>query len=327
MSSALSTRAGARASFFVGDSRIHIAELEPPQPGPNQVRLRLEGCGVCASNLPVWEGRVWFQYPLAAGAPGHEGWGVVDELGADVSSVEIGERVAALSYNAYAQYDLAAADTLVRLPPELDGQPFPGEALGCAMNIFARSSIQPGQIVAIIGIGFLGALLTELATLAGARVIAVSRRPFALEMAREYGAVAAVQSEDRGRATAQVQAAAGDSGCDCVIEVTGYQPALDLATEIVGVRGRLVIAGYHQDAPRSVDMQVWNWKGLDVINAHERDPQVYVNGIRRAVEAVVADRLHPAPLYTHTYGLDDLSQAFETMRARPDGFIKALLLT
>ncbi len=50
------------------------------------------------------------------------------------------------------------------LPPELAGQPFPGEPLGCAMNIFRRSDIQPGQTVAIVGIGFLGALLTRLAT-------------------------------------------------------------------------------------------------------------------------------------------------------------------
>jgi threonine dehydrogenase-like Zn-dependent dehydrogenase len=94
----------------------------------------------------------------------------------------------------------------------------------------------------------------------------------------------------------------------------------------VRVRGRLVIAGYHQDAPRSIDMQTWNWKGLDVINAHERAPKVYLQGMERAVEAVVTDRLHPAPLYTHKYELDELRQAFETLRARPEGFIKALLI-
>jgi threonine dehydrogenase-like Zn-dependent dehydrogenase len=317
----------ARAARLVGDGRIELPEIEPPQPGAGQVRLRLEGCGVCASNLPVWEGRPWFQYPLAAGAPGHEGWGVVDALGPDVAGIEIGERVAAISYGAYADYDLAAADALVPLPPELYGRLFPGEALGCAMNIFARSAVEAGQTIAIIGIGFLGALLTELATRAGARVIAVSRRAFALEVGREYGAVATVQAEDPVHAAAEIKAIAGDKGCDCVIEATGHQSALDLATEIVGVRGRLVIAGYHQDAPRTIDMQVWNWKGLDVINAHERDPKVYVNGIERAVEAVVSGGLHPHALYTHTYGLDELAQAFADLRARPDGFIKALLVT
>ena len=65
-----------------------------------------------------------------------------------------------------------------RLPASLAGQPFPGEPLGCAMNIFRRSGIEAGQTVAIVGIGFLGAILTRLAAHAGARVIAVSRRPF-----------------------------------------------------------------------------------------------------------------------------------------------------
>ena len=55
------------------------------------------------------------------------------------------------------------------------------------MNIFRRSGIEPGQTVAIVGIGFLGAMLTRLATDAGARVIAISRRPFALEVARRDG--------------------------------------------------------------------------------------------------------------------------------------------
>jgi threonine dehydrogenase-like Zn-dependent dehydrogenase len=314
------------AARLEGDGKVDVIQFAPPAPGPDEVRVRLEGSGVCASNLPVWEGRSWFQYPLALGAPGHEGWGVIDALGPAVAGLEIGDRVAALSYHAYAQYDFAAAHAVVKLPPDLDGQPFPGEALGCAMNIFARSDIQAGQTIAIIGMGFLGILLTELATRAGARVIAVSRRPFALDMAREYGAVVAVRSNDAVRAGQQVQTAAGEDGCDRVIEVTGHQSALDLATHIVRVRGRLVIAGYHQDAPRSIDMQTWNWKGLDVINAHERAPKAYLQGMERAVEAVVTDRLHPAPLYTHKYELDELRQAFETLRARPEGFIKALLI-
>src|SRR3954467_9499796 len=90
-----------------------------------QVRIRLEGCGVCGSNLPVWEGRPWFRYPLEPGAPGHEGWGVIDAVGADVRGLEPGCRVAALTYHAYAEYDLAAADAVVPLPAELDGVPFP----------------------------------------------------------------------------------------------------------------------------------------------------------------------------------------------------------
>jgi NADPH:quinone reductase len=87
-----------------------------------------------------------------------------------------------------------------------------------------------------------------------------------------------------------------------------------------------VIAGYHQDGPRQVDMQLWNWRGIDVINAHERDPAVIREGIRAAVEYVADGTLEPAPLYTHRYGLDQLGDALELMHRRPDGFMKALVL-
>src|SRR5438045_4199726 len=97
----------------------------------NEVRVRIEGCGVCASNIPGWEGRPWFQYPFEPGAPGHEAWGVIDTVGDNVHDLEVGERVAMLSSHGYAEYDFANADEVVRIPAELDDLPFPGEALGC----------------------------------------------------------------------------------------------------------------------------------------------------------------------------------------------------
>jgi len=72
---------------------------------------------------------------------------------------------------------------------------------------------------------------------------------------------------------------------NCVIEAVGKQWPLVLAAELVRERGRLVIAGYHQDGPRQVKMQLWNWKGLDVINAHQRDLHQYVSGIGAAIDA------------------------------------------
>ena len=83
---------------------------------------------------------------------------------------------------------------------------------------------------------------------------------------------------------------------------------------------------HHQDGPRQVNMQLWNWRGIDVINAHERDPAVYIQGIREAVQAVSSGVLNPSRLYTHTFPLDQLDQAFRIMEERPDGFLKALVL-
>ena len=114
--------------------------------------------------------------------------------------------------------------------------------------------------------------------------------------------------------------------CDRVIEAVGKQGPLDLAAELTREGGRLVIAGYHQDGPRQVDMQMWNWRGFDVVNAHERDPKMYVRGLREAVEAVASGRLDPAPLFTHTYSLERLGEALDATRDRPDGFLKALVV-
>ena len=328
MSEAVSVAAGTmRAARLARPGEMRFESVVVPEPGAGEVRVRLEGCGVCASNLMPWGGAEWMQYPLEPGALGHEGWGVIDAVGDGVEGVKVGDRVAALSYRAYAEYDVASADQVVVLPPALDGEPFPGEPLGCAMNIFRRSGISAGQTVAVVGVGFLGALLTRLAKDAGARVIAISRRPFSLDVARDMGADETIPMDDHGRIIERVKELTGGAFCDRVIEAVGKQWPLDLSAEIARERGRLVVAGYHQDGPRQVNMQLWNWRGLDVINAHERDPQVYVDGIRAAVDAVASGRLDPAPLYTHTFPLDRLGDALNATRDRPDGFLKALITT
>lgn len=304
---------------------MQVAEVPVPQPGAGQVLVRLEGCGVCASNLPPWEGREWFTYPFAPGHLGHEGWGTVEALGQGVRDFAVGDRVAVLSNNAYAEYDVAEATAAVRLPPSLEEQPFPAEPLGCAMNIFRRSEILPGQTVAIIGIGFLGALLTRLAAAAGARVIAVSRRSYALDAARAAGAQEVIPMDDHWRIIERVKELTCGWMCDVSVEAVGQQWPLDLAGELTRERGRVVVAGYHQDGPRQVNMQLWNWRGLDVVNAHEREQRVYVEGMRTAVEAVVGGVLDPTPLYTHTFPLDQLADALNMTRERPDGFMKALV--
>ena len=314
-----------RAARIVAPGRVEIIDAPMPEPGPGQMRVRLEGCGVCASNIPPWEGREWFSYPMPPGGLGHEGWGRVDALGEGVEGFAMGDRVAFLSNHAYAEYDVVGTDAAVRLPDALDGVPFPGEPLGCAMNIFLRSRIVAGETVAIVGIGFLGALLTRLCADAGARVIAVARRDEALDLARRMGAAEGFRWDDRWAVVDGVKALTGGAGADVVVECVGKQEALDLATDLVREMGRLVVAGYHQDGLRSVNMQVWNWKGLEVTNAHEREGAVYLRGIGEAAEAVASGRLDPAPLYTHRFGLDDLGAALDMTRDRPAGFMKALV--
>jgi threonine dehydrogenase-like Zn-dependent dehydrogenase len=314
-----------RAAVFEGDGFVRVKQAALPEPGRGQVLVRLEGCGVCASNLPVWSGRPWFQYPMAPGAPGHEGWGEVVALGEGVGDVALGSRVALLSGNAYAEYDVAEAGAVVPIPDTLAGRALPGEPLACAANVVQRSRIEPGQTVAVVGVGFIGALVVQLARAAGARVLALSRRGYALELARAGGAGQVFCSDEPAAAIAAVQQVTGGAGCERVIEAGGEQATLDLASALVATGGLLAIAGYHQDGLRQVDMQSWNWRGMDVVNAHERDQAVVVQGMREAIAAVADGRLDPFPLLTHRFGLDQLPAAFDAMRRRPDGFLKAVV--
>ena len=312
-----------RAAVLAAPQRFELAQTPAPSPGLGQVLVSIDGCGICGSDLAVWEGRPWFSYPLEAGRPGHEAWGTVAALGAGTTGLATGDRVTGLLYNGFADFDVADADALVALPEQITG-PFPGEAVGCVLNILERSGITAGHTVAVVGIGFLGALLVQLATSRGARVIALSRRPFALKTAATCGATHTLGFD--GDPVAAVADLTDGAMCDVVIEATGHQTVLDIASELVRVRGRLVIAGFHQDGLRTVNLQSWNWRGIDVINAHERQTSVSVAGIERAVAAVADGQLDLEPVLTHILPLERLDAALDLALERPDGFVKAVVV-
>lgn len=306
-----------RAAVLHSPQQVLLADVPPPLPAPGQVRVKLQGAGICASELPLWQGRSWFEYPRAPGEPGHEGWGRIEALGNAVTGVELGQPVALISKKAHAELDVCDANEVVALPEEIAGDtPFPGEPLACAVNAMHRADVAPGQRVAIVGCGFLGLLLVQLCAAVAGEVVAVSRRSSSLELARATGATSAWRPDDA--------ALERQDPFDVVFEAAGHQEPLDLAAQLTRIRGRLVIAGYHQDGRRSVDMRLWNWRGLDVINAHERDPAVYVAGLREAVGAVAAGRLSPEPLLTHRYPLEEIGEAYRVSVQRPEGFVKAV---
>jgi threonine dehydrogenase-like Zn-dependent dehydrogenase len=274
-----------RAAVLTTPRTAAVEERQEPRPGPGEVLVHVEGCGVCASSLPVWEGRPWFSYPAEPGAPGHEVWGRTGD----------GRRVTGLSGHGFAELDVLREDELVELPDALDDVPFPGEALGCAVNVVRRAAVIAGQEVAIVGTGFLGTTVARICELQGAKVTSLGRSD---EAAGEF---------------------------ELVVEAVGTQEALDKASQLVATGGRLAIAGYHQDGPRTVDLQSWNWRGLDVVNAHERDPRRYVEGIREAVRLTATGELDVTALVSHRFGLDELDAAFEAAAEWRDGFLKAVV--
>ncbi|WP_300438983.1 zinc-binding dehydrogenase [Christiangramia sp.] len=315
-----------KAAVIKQPGRVSLEEYKVPKPDKNEVRIKLEGSGVCTSNIPLWEGREWFDYPIEPGQPGHEGWGIIEEIGSEVKGFTVGERVTGLTYNAYATYDIATPENLVKLPDFLDDKPFPGEPLGCAMNIFNRSDIHAGQTIAVVGCGFLGLLLIQLIKSRGAKVIAISKREFSLKAAEEAGADEMIPMDDYYKIIEEVKNNTGGLLCHRVIEATGKEWPLNLSIELTAEKGKLIVAGFHQDGMRNLNVQMLNWRGIDMISAHERDPKQYSKGIKDAIEAIRKNEMDPFPLFTHKFSLEEMEKAFQHLTERPDGFIKALVI-
>ncbi|MCU1504737.1 MAG: threonine dehydrogenase [Ilumatobacteraceae bacterium] len=316
---------GHRAAQLVAPARFEIVDVAGGELAHGELAIAVEGCGVCGSNLPVWQGRPWFQYPLPPGRPGHEGWGVVEAVGGPDDMWRPGQRVTFLAEDAFAERIHVPVDRAVALPASLGDAPFPGEAFGCAFNATRRAAITAGQTVVVVGFGFLGAVIAALAAHAGAVVIACNRGSAGLDAARSLGVEHTVEMNDTDVVIRDVLAITGGFLADVVVEAGGAQATLDVASALTRVHGRLVIAGYHQDGPRTVDMQEWNWRGIDVINAHERDPIVALRGIGEAVDAVAAGWLDPRPFVTHSLPLSRINDAVQLMVDRPDRFLKAVV--
>lgn len=314
-----------KAAFISEPGTIEYKKIETPKPQGNKVLVKLVGCGLCASNIPVWKGREWFSYPMEAGAPGHEGWGIVADTGEQVKNLKAGQHVAVLNNNAFAEYVLVEEADAVPVPDQMKDVPFPGEPFGCTVNVKKRADIQEGQTVSIIGLGFIGLSLIPLVKNAGARVIALSRRESSLQMAFELGADEVIKMDDHYRIIDEVKKLTKERGCERVIECTGKQWPLDLAAELAGTYGKLIIAGYHQDGLRNVNMQTWNWKCLEVVNAHERDMDKYRSGIEEAAEMILNGELDPHQLLSHSFAFSDLAEGLNTLAACPDGLVKAYI--
>ena len=124
-------------------SNARCARCRSPSRRRRGAACRSKAAACAPSNIPPWEGREWFHYPMAPGQLGHEGVGHRSTRSAEMCTrSRVGDRVALLSEQAYAEYDVARRTIRsCSLPDALADQPFPAEPLGCAMNIFRRSDI------------------------------------------------------------------------------------------------------------------------------------------------------------------------------------------
>lgn len=191
----------------------------------------------------------------------------MEAVGESVRDIEVGQRVAMLSRHAYVEFDMTASDWVLPLPEELDDEPFPAESFGRAMNVFERSGIVCGQLVAIVGGGFVELLLAQLEADAGAHVVVFSHRKDTLELAEEMDAEETVEIAHNGDDVRRALQVSGRRGFDCVIELSGTPSYLELATGIVAERACLVTDATCCEEPPRATPHDWEGREMRVVKA------------------------------------------------------------
>lgn len=310
-----------RTAVLVGPKEFKIEEIAIPKPADNQVLIKVAACGVCYSEMGSWEG-TFGDYPKRIG---HEISGIVVELGKNVTEFKEGQKVTAyIDEHGYSEYVAVNADCVIPVADHISLDHAIGEPIGCVINGARRAGIKLGDTVVLVGVGFMGLIMLQvMRSLGASRVICVDTRDEALGQAQKLGADH-IFNPLTDNVQEEIQALTNGEGADVVIELTGNQQGLDLSTELVKVRGRLVIFGFHVDE-RKVNMFLWNWRGIDVINAHERAPEAYTDGIRVGMKLLESGQLNMEPLITHSYPLEKINEAFEAAQAKPEGYVKAII--
>lgn len=304
--------------------RFSINELPVPEPGEGDVLVRVAACGVCTSELDVWEGKAG-----AAGLPraiGHEVSGVIERVGPGVEGPREGEPVAVwATRGGFAEYVAVDADYCFpagNVPLDLAL----GEPLACAVNAVELANPALGDDVVVIGAGFMGNLIQKLVQLRGPRhVIVADTRPDALERAARMGATRVVDVAKESLKDA-VAGLTDGRGADVTFEVAGTQGALTAAGEVTRMSGTVATVGYHQGGNRELPLAYWNWMAFKIANAHFREVATIMRGMRIGMRLLTAGRVTLDDVVTHRFPLDQIDRAFATAHEKPPGFAKATVV-
>ena len=299
-------------------------EEKTPSCKPWEVLVKSAGCGICEGDV--------FHYLNRGKAGrndgtdmrlGHEGSGVVAEVGSQVEGFKPGDRVTALGGD-YAEYFITTPGCLALLPDSIQASSGLGEPIACCIAAAPRFGIRLGDRVAIIGAGYMGQTCLQLARLLGAaECVSLDLLDWRLAVARRSGADRTINTT--GKTPASLLAELGVF--DVVVEATGVQAAVDIATALVREHGTFSLVGYHQsgEGMRHVDMKLWNYKAINVVNAHIRDQDAKLRDMKAGLRLVAGGRLDSRAFVTD-YPFADISRAFEDLASRKEGLFKGNLV-
>ncbi len=295
---------------------FEVVEREIPQPGPGWVRIRVQACGVCHSDVMTKEGLFpGISYPRV---PGHEVAGVIDEVGTGVQDWKKGERVGVgwhggqdgtclacrrgdfvncenvmvcgISYDGgYQEFMVAPVEALVRMPESLD----PAEAapLMCAgittFNALRHSGAVPSDLVAIQGIGGLGHLAVQFAKKFGYRVAAISRGADNAALAKKLGADLFIDSAATD-AAAELQKL---GGARTILATAPSGKSMSALVGGLGANGTLVVVGASMDpievSPIQLIMgkkRIQGWASGTPADTEDTLRFAEMNGVRPMIE-------------------------------------------
>jgi D-arabinose 1-dehydrogenase-like Zn-dependent alcohol dehydrogenase len=309
---------------------FEIVEREIPKPGAGQVRIKVQACGVCRSDELTKEG-LWpgIQYPRV---PGHEVAGVIDEVGAAVTSWRQGQRVGVgwlggqdntcrscrrgdfrncenakvtgISYDGgYQQYMVAPIEALAAIPDTLkdvDAAP-----LMCAgittYNALRHSGAMPGDLVAVQGIGGLGHLGIQFANKFGYKVAAVGRGQETAARAKKLGASLYIDS----KATNAAQELQKLGGAQVILATAPSSKAMSEIIDGLGPNGKLVVVGATMDPIEVTPLQlitgsrsIQGWAAGTAADSEDTLRFAELSGVRAMIE---------------TYPLEKAAEAYARM--------------
>src|SRR5260221_7493859 len=320
----------APAVVFPEPGRVEIWDLEVPEPGPDEVRVRTAFSGI-SQGTERWAltGRYGHfdedyseYYPCS---PGYQAAGVVEAVGSAVSDVAEGDHVF-LSGTRFLHPDLkypgpytashsgmlvAARSAVTPVAPETD---LAAAALyhmaGVSRHGVRLTKVQPGDLVAVLGLGMIGQMSAQAARRAGARVIATDLIPQRVQAAAKHSADRAVDASSE-RLEDVVRAEAPD-GADVVIDTTGDHRIFSRCLGLIRREGRIAMQGYYPD-PITIDFH----------STHLQRPTViFPCGWDDEDNAQLADDLASgavaiAPLITHRIPFEDAKSAYELVLEHP----------
>jgi L-iditol 2-dehydrogenase len=319
-----------KSLWYTAPKQLELREIDIPEPGPYELLVRVEACGVCTWDLFIYSGgfRSFKEFPFYFG---HEGVGVVEGVGPLVTRFNIGDRVAlresreigALGFGHMAEYAIQHEREVIPLPKDTrKPEHWMIEPVACCVNAMDLAQVKPGERVALVGSGFMGSILLQLLALSPASNISVfEMRPEVLAFAESLRGRAPIDLYDL-KEKPDTDALAGSF--DVVFETAAVEPALRMANALVRAGGTLgIFSWHHHDI--NFDFGDWHVRGIKVLNTSPAAAPNFADCFRRGVPLMERGLIDLEPLTTHVGAPEEAQQIYEHGLAKSDGYIKGVI--